>query len=328
MSQELEGTLTNEINLVGTFGTTGGGTTNYNDLINKPSINNFTLQGNKTGSQLGLVSSTDIATVATTGSYNDLTNKPTIPAAQVNADWNSSSGVSEILNKPTLATVATSGSYDDLTNKPTLATVATSGSYDDLTNKPTIPAAQVNADWNSTSGVSEILNKPTLATVATSGSYNDLTNTPSIPVNSDFALSGLPDTDITTPSANQVLAYDGSKWGNVTPTYQDKFWKRLSSSFELTGNNTGTWSFTDNLSTTNYTDILFTISLVSWDSGVRSSMMLSRLGFEAYGVFYDYTIGSDRMYFQLVKATNTSFTVSNTNLGGITSKVFVTAYYR
>ena len=198
MSQELEGTLTNEINLVGTFGTTGGGTTNYNDLINKPSINNVTLQGNKTGSQLGLVSSTDIATVATTGSYNDLTNKPTIPAAQVNADWNSTSGVSEILNKPTLATVATSGSYDD------------------LTNKPTIPAAQVNADWNSTSGVSEILNKPTLATVATSGSYNDLSNTPTIPVNSDFALSGLSDTSITTPSANQVLAYDSN--GKVVNT--------------------------------------------------------------------------------------------------------------
>ena len=51
-------------------------------------------------------------------------------------------------------------------NKPTLATVATSGDYDDLTNKPTIPAAQVNSDWNSVSGVSEILNKPTLGTAA------------------------------------------------------------------------------------------------------------------------------------------------------------------
>jgi hypothetical protein len=51
-------------------------------------------------------------------------------------------------------------------NKPTLATVATSGDYDDLTNKPTIPAAQVNSDWNSSSGVSEILNKPTLGTAA------------------------------------------------------------------------------------------------------------------------------------------------------------------
>ena len=34
------------------------------------------------------------------GNYNSLTNKPTIPAAQVNSDWNASSGVAVILNKP------------------------------------------------------------------------------------------------------------------------------------------------------------------------------------------------------------------------------------
>ena len=62
----------------------------------------------------------DLATVATTGAYSDLTGTPTIPTAtsdlnndsgfitlsdvpaQVNADWNSSSGASEILNKPTI----------------------------------------------------------------------------------------------------------------------------------------------------------------------------------------------------------------------------------
>jgi hypothetical protein len=42
-------------------------------------------------------------------------------------------------------------------------------------------STQVNADWNSATGVTQILNKPTLATVATSGSYNDLTNKPTIP---------------------------------------------------------------------------------------------------------------------------------------------------
>lgn len=47
-----------------------------------------------------------------------------------------------------------------------LATVATSGSYNDLTNKPTIPAAQVQSDWNATTGMGVILNKPTLGTVA------------------------------------------------------------------------------------------------------------------------------------------------------------------
>ena len=207
MSQELNGTLTNSANLVGTFGTTGGGgTNNYNDLTNKPQINGVELQGNKTTSNLN-ISYNDITNKPTINgvmlqgnkttsnlniSYNDLKNKPTIPEAQVNSDWNSTSGVSEILNKPTLAAVATSGDYDD------------------LTNKPTIPAAQVNSDWNSASGVSEILNKPTLAAVATSGSYSDLSGTPTIPVNSDFALSGLSDTDITTPTANQVLAYDNN----------------------------------------------------------------------------------------------------------------------
>lgn len=69
------------------------------------------------------VEADELATVATSGSYNDLSNKPTIPAAQVNSDWNASSGVAQILNKPTLAAVATSGSYNDLSNKPTIPTV-------------------------------------------------------------------------------------------------------------------------------------------------------------------------------------------------------------
>ena len=45
-----------------------------------------------------------------------------IPATQVNSDWNAVSGVAEILNKPSLATVATSGSYNDLSNQPTIPT--------------------------------------------------------------------------------------------------------------------------------------------------------------------------------------------------------------
>ena len=66
-----------------------------------------------------------LATVATSGSYADLSNKPTIPAAQVNSDWNASSGLPQILNKPTLATVATTGSYTDLSSKPTIPAAAT-----------------------------------------------------------------------------------------------------------------------------------------------------------------------------------------------------------
>ena len=252
---------------------------NYNDLTNKPTIPTVPSNVSAFQNDAGYISSQNIqqylpevpaqvnadwnatsgvaqilhkptlATVATTGSYNDLTNKPTIPtqvksdwnvldtssaayiknkpiipAAQVNADWTATSGVAQILHKPTLATVATSGSYNDLTNKPTIPAAQVQANWNEtntssmafiknkptipaeqvqanwnetntsskafIKNKPTIPAAQVNADWNATSGVAQILHKPTLATVATSGSYNDLTNKPTIPtqVKSDWAV--------------------------------------------------------------------------------------------------------------------------------------------
>ena len=57
----------------------------------------------------------DLATVATTGDYDDLTNKPTIPAAQVQSDWDQSDNtkVDYIKNKPDLSVYVTS---DDLGN--------------------------------------------------------------------------------------------------------------------------------------------------------------------------------------------------------------------
>ena len=164
----------------------------------------------------------DLASVATSGDYDDLNNKPSIPTAtsdltndsgfitaadipaQVNADWNSNSGASEILNKPDLGVYATTqamntalaGKQDTISDLSSirsgasagatavqpgdLATVATTGSYDDLSDKPSIPAAQVNSDWNASSGVAAILNKPTLSAVATTGDYDDLTDKPDL----------------------------------------------------------------------------------------------------------------------------------------------------
>ncbi len=122
----------------------------------------------------------------TTGSTIAWTDFPTIPAAQVNSDWNATSGVAQILNRPTLAAVATSGQYAD------------------LSGKPSIPAAQVNVDWNATSGVAKILNKPTLF----SGSYADLTGKPTIP--SD--LGDLANVSSAAPANQDVLSWNGSDW--------------------------------------------------------------------------------------------------------------------
>lgn len=65
-----------------------------------------------------------------------------------------------------------SGNYVDLIGRPTLF----SGDYNSLTNKPAIPAAQVNSDWNSTSGLSQILNKPAIPVVRRSETFNGVTN--------------------------------------------------------------------------------------------------------------------------------------------------------
>jgi len=49
---------------------------------------------------------------------------------------------------------------------------AASGSATEILNKPTIPAAQVNSDWNATSGVAQILNRPLIPILLGHGSFS------------------------------------------------------------------------------------------------------------------------------------------------------------
>ena len=118
-------------------------TANYNNL---PDYVKFTGIGitEHTGDGSGFVkddgsvdnseylTSDDVSAVAMSGDYDDLENKPTIPAAQVNSDWNATSGKAQILNKPTLF----SGSYNDLADKPDLdATLYEAVTYSQLVTK-------------------------------------------------------------------------------------------------------------------------------------------------------------------------------------------------
>jgi len=95
---------------------------------------------------------------------------------QDQADWSETDPSSNayILNKPTIPTVPTNVSA--LTNDAGYITSAD------------VPA-QVNADWNATTGAAQILNKPTLSTVATTGNYSDLNGTPTIPTVNDATLT-------------------------------------------------------------------------------------------------------------------------------------------
>jgi uncharacterized protein (TIGR02145 family) len=111
-----------------------------------------------------------------------------IPASQVNADWEATSGAAEILNKPTIPTTVAELSdaanyttnahlndtlshyYNDVKVNDTLsnyynATQVKTAIHDTADAiRAAIPASQVNADWTATSGAAEILNKPTIPT--------------------------------------------------------------------------------------------------------------------------------------------------------------------
>ena len=195
------------VNIVGGGATTvTADTTNNKITINTPAVTD-TNQKVKAGSVTfgaddtvnfeggGIVSVTGDATndkITISASHQSI---KTLDTTATTAQSTSASEAISGSGKVTLHKVAKTGTYSDLIGTPSFATVATSGSYNDLSNKPTIPAAQVNANWNATSGVAQILNKPTLATVATSGDYDDLTNKPTIPaaqVSSDWtATSGV-----------------------------------------------------------------------------------------------------------------------------------------
>lgn len=156
------------------------------EILNKPSIPTAT---SDLTNDSGFITASDVPASQEQADWNEsdssdpayIKNKPSIPAAQVNSDWNASSGVAEILNKPSIPS-ATS----DLTNDSGFITAsdvpgaqeqadwneANSNDPAYIKNKPSIPAAQVNSDWNASSGVAEILNKPSIPT-ATSDLTND-----------------------------------------------------------------------------------------------------------------------------------------------------------
>jgi hypothetical protein len=167
-----------------TIGTSRGGSTDYEELSNKPKINNVELSGNKTTSDLGInlptkvsqldndsgfitgytetdpvfsssvasgITSTDISNwngkSTFSGNYNDLTNKPTIPSSLSDLSDDSSHRLVSDTEKTTWNNKSNfSGDYDDLTNKPTIPDVSNfiTKDVDDLTNYSLTTTLQAN----------------------------------------------------------------------------------------------------------------------------------------------------------------------------------------
>ena len=195
MSQELKGSLNNALNLNGTMNSSGnlrgqfqlggggGGTTDYDDLSNKPSINGHTLEGDSDTSDLQL-------------DYDDLLNKPVIPDMSGYYDKDETDALLDTKfdkdnvtyatyeNKIDVAIVeravdAHGNYYTTITNQgigPFYTETETDNMLSAKANTTDLAAVATSGDYD------DLLNKPSLATVATTGDYDDLIDKPVIPL--------------------------------------------------------------------------------------------------------------------------------------------------
>lgn len=167
----------------------------YNKLEDKPQIEGVELGGNKSLSDIGAYSKSEVDAIV-----------------QGKAD------------ESELSAVAKSGKYDDLTNKPNLF----SGNYNDLTNKPTIPTVptKVSAFTNDVGYMTSYTetdptvpqwakaqNKPTY-TASEVGALPDTTSIPS--KTSDLTNDSGYITGMT------ILSYGNSTWNDFITAYNAK----------------------------------------------------------------------------------------------------------
>lgn len=240
-----------------TTGTLVSGTSDYENLNNKPKINNVELIGNKTTSDLGIV----IPTVPTKLSSftDDLGNNPIHTHSQY------LTSETEPMFNSSVAKGITSSDITNWNNKSTF-----SGNYNDLTNKPDIPDSLSDLTDDSTHRLVSDTEKTTWNNKSNfSGSYNDLTDKPTIPTNyitTDTAQDNITG-DKTFKSVVKIQNGQGtgSLWigGNVNNN-------------TLTNNN----RHLARISVPSYSDITLGTTLLGFDSSGDSDMNVSNKSYD------------------------------------------------
>lgn len=141
----------------------GGGTTDYTDLTNKPSINGVVLTGNKTTSDLGIEENVQADwDEADTTAPSYIKNKPNIPAGVV-VDT-TYDGTSQNAQAGTAVAQAISTKVDKVTGKGLSANDFTNADKTKLDGIESGAEANVQADWTQTDTTADdyIKNKPTI----------------------------------------------------------------------------------------------------------------------------------------------------------------------
>ena len=193
----------------------------------------------------------DLHKISKTGNYNDLNNKPTIPTVpteisafnndvgyitlndvprQVNADWNADSGVSEILNKPTIHTYTAGEGIEISQNDVISCTVEQDTDHAHLEHldyessghtgfQPTLSSQNAGTDISITvvNGIPKINNTQ----VPVQPSWGNITGTLSNQTDLQDALNNkqnelIPGTGVNIE--NDIISVTPPVWGNITGT--------------------------------------------------------------------------------------------------------------
>lgn len=183
-----------------------GGTTDYNDLTNKPQIGGTTLSGNKTAAQLGLATASGLSSIVSR--FEDLITPDNIEVED-NQQLPLSISSRLTLHQPIMLNHTLYYCYDETGVDYEYFAVDISGIYPKLSyaqifkennrvhfydyETDTVPASASN-NFITSGGVYSAIQS--LATVARTGSYTDLINRPEIPDVSDYYTKTETDTEI------------------------------------------------------------------------------------------------------------------------------------
>ena len=259
---------------------------------------------------------------------------PTIPAAQVNSDWNATSGVAEILNKPTLATGSVTSV--DLTMPPAFSVTG-----NPVTSSGTLAVAAAGLSTQYIRGDGQLANLPTSNGGGSSVSYylngsvaqgtldgvafKQMNSTPVIGTGTDFTINadGYIQSFITDASVPNQLAIPAGNWNfemyfsasssGGTPRFYIELYKLSSGTLTLIASSSANPEFI-----TNGTQIdLYTTAVA-----VPSTILLAadRLAIRVYVIHSSKTITlhtEDNHLCQVI----TTFSTGINALNGLTAQV-------
>lgn len=318
---------------------TVGRTWNVGDVLTSGSYSN--------PSWITSLASTKITYSGSTSQYvrgdGSLATFPTIPASQVNSDWNSSSGASEILNKPTIPT-----NTNQLTNGANFITSAgapvqsVNGQTGTVTL--TIPAGQIQSDWNQTNNVAldYIKNKPALGTAASTNSSDYATAAQGVLASTavqpatlsnyvtNSALTTTLSSYATTTALNSGLSgKENTIASGTTSQYWrgDKTWQTLSTSVVAEGTNLYYTDARARASNSAGTGISYNSAtgVITNSSPDQTVILNSGTGISVTGSYPNFTIGSTvstpTINSNVGRTLNTSYTISTTRLSEVSYSV-------